>query len=95
MLCSYMCMYVDVGDVYIVCGYGFVCAGHGYTSCPYYAYVGSDWILYGTCLYVRYLGLPGWQTILHGQSASWAFCFSVLLGGIVFGMFFGSSVTLT
>ena len=59
MLCSYMCMcmYVDVGDVYIVCGYGFVCAGHGYISCPYYAYVGSDWILYGTCFYVRFLGL--------------------------------------
>ena len=26
-------------------------------SCPYYAYVGSDWILYGTCFYVRFLGL--------------------------------------
>lgn len=57
MLCSYMCTYVDVGDVYIVCCYGFVCAGHGYISCPYDAHVGSDWILCGTCFDVRYFGL--------------------------------------
>jgi len=97
MLCSYMCIYVDVGDVYIVCCYGFVCAGHGYISCPYDAHVGSDWILCGTCFDVRayIFWAVGWQTIFfHGRSASWAFCFSVLLGGIVFGMLLGSSVTL-
>ena len=97
MLCSYRCMYVDVGDVYIVCGYGFVCAGHGYISCPYDAHVGSDWILCGTCFDVRYfgqwVGRPFFSMV--GRSASWAFCFSVLLGGIVFGRLFGSSVTLT
>ena len=79
MLCSYMCIYVDVCDVYnvyIVCFCGFACAGHGF-SCPY-AHMGSDLILCGTCFDVRYFGLwVGRPLFLVGRQAGLfvsAFC---------------------
>ena len=67
----------------------------------FHAHTTHMWEVIGYCTVHVFMyafwgsGLADHSPWSDGQSASWAFCFSVLLGGIVFGMFFGSSVTLT